>query len=212
MMPPSPPRVYLVTDPSGGSDLLSRTASALAGLPPGVAAVQLRARDATGRELLEAARGLRLVVSRAGQRLLVNDRVDVALAAGADGVHLPSAGIPPGDARALVGEGRLVAVSCHSAADVARAREGGADFATFGPVFDTPSKRRYGAPVGLERLREAATLGLPLVGLGGVDRSNAPAVVAAGARGVAAIRAWLEAKDPAAVVRELLEAVEAGKR
>ena len=212
MMPPRPPRVYLVTDPSAGGGLVAHAASALRGLPPGVVVVQLRAREATGRELLAAARALRRVVSEAGQFLLVNDRVDVALAAGADGVHLPSAGIPPGDARALLGKGRLVAVSCHSAADVARAREGGADFATFGPVFDTPSKRRYGAPVGLERLRDASSLGLPLVGLGGVNLSNAPAVVAAGAYGVAAIRAWLDAADPAAVVRGLLGAVESGKR
>jgi len=208
MMPPGPPRVYLVTDPSAGRDILSRTASALVGLPPGVVAVQLRARDATGRDLLAAARALRQVVSQAGQLLLVNDRIDVALAAGADGVHLPSAGVPPGDARVLVGKGRLVAVSCHSAADVLRARDGGADFVTFGPVFDTPSKRRYGAPVGLDRLREACALGLPIVGLGGVDASNAAAVAAAGAFGVAAIRAWLDAGDPGAAVRMLLEATQ----
>ncbi len=212
MMPPSPPRVYLVTDPSAGRDILSRTASALGGLPPGVVAVQLRARDATGRDLLATARALRQVVSRAGQLLLVNDRIDVALAAGADGVHLPSAGVPPGDARVLVGKGRLVAVSCHSAADVLRARDGGADFVTFGPVFDTPSKRRYGAPVGLDRLREACALGLPIVGLGGVDASNAAAVSAAGAFGVAAIRAWLDASDPGAAVRKLLEATKMRER
>lgn len=111
-----------------------------------------------------------------------------------------------------MGKGRLVAVSCHSAADVERARDGGADFATFGPVFDTPSKRRYGAPVGLDRLREASALGLPLVGLGGVDGSNAPTVVLAGAYGLGAIRAWLDAADPAAVVRELLEATKMRKR
>ncbi len=212
MMPPSPPRVYLVTDPSAGGGLVAHTASALRGLPPGAVAVQLRAREATGRDLLAAARALREVVAEAGQLLLVNDRIDVALAAGADGVHLPSAGVPPADARGLLGTGRLVAVSCHSAADVERARDGGADFATFGPVFDTPSKRRYGAPVGLERLEEASGLGLPLVGLGGVDVSNASDVVAAGAYGVAAIRAWLDAGDPGAVVRKLLEAVESGKR
>ena len=210
MMPPSPPRVYLVTDPSGGSGLVARAARALRGLPPGVVAIQVRARGATGRELLEAARALRTVAAEAGQLLLVNDRADVALAAGADGVHLPSAGIPPGDARRLVGDERLVAVSCHSQEDVARARDAGADFATFGPVFDTPSKRDYGPPVGLGPLREASLLGLPLVGLGGVDASNASAVVAAGAFGVAAIRAWLEASDPASVVRRLLDAVEKG--
>lgn len=210
MMPPSPPRVYLVTDPSGGPGLVARAAEALRGLPPGVVAIQLRARGATGRELLETARMLRTVAAGAGQLLLVNDRADVALAAGADGVHLPSAGIPPGDARRLVGDGRLVAVSCHSRDDVKRARDAGADFATFGPVFDTPSKRGYGPPVGLGPLREASLLGLPLVGLGGVDASNASAVVAAGAFGVAAIRAWLEASDPASVVRRLLDAVEKG--
>ncbi len=207
-MPPRPPRVYLVTDPSAGRGLVARTAAALRDLPPGVAAVQLRARGATGRELLELARALRPVVSEAGQFLLVNDRVDVMLSSGADGVHLPSAGIPPGEARRLVGNGRLVGVSCHSAADVERAREGGADFATFGPLFDTPSKRRYGEPVGLDRLREAARLGLPLVGLGGVDVENARGVFEAGAWGLAAIRAWLEAEDPAGVVRRLLDATQ----
>jgi len=206
MMPPSPPRVYLVTDPSAGPGLLACAAAALAGLPPGVVAVQLRARGATGRELLATARALREVVASAGQLLLVNDRVDVALASGADGVHLPAAGIPAGDARALLGPGRLIGVSCHSAEDVARNRAAGADFATFGPIFDTPSKRPYGAPVGLGRLREAAALGLPLLGLGGIDPSNAPSVAAAGAHGVAAIRAWLESPDPAAVVRALLVA------
>jgi len=95
---------------------------------------------------------------------------------------------------------------------VTRALAGGADFATFGPVFETPSKRAHGAPVGLEQLAVAARLGLPLLGLGGVDLSNASAVVAAGAWGLAAIRAWLEADDPAAVVRALLDAVERHRR
>jgi thiamine-phosphate pyrophosphorylase len=158
------------------------------------------------------ARALRAVVSEAGQLLLVNDRLDVAVAAGADGVHLPAAGIPPGEARRLVESGRLVAVSCHSAADVERARGAGADFATFGPVFDTPSKREHGAPVGLGPLREASLLGLPLVGLGGVDVANAAEVVAAGAHGLAAIRAWLDAPDPAIVVRQFLDATKTRER
>lgn len=209
MMPPTPPRVYLVTDPSAGGGLASHAAAALRGLPPRVVAVQLRARGASGRELLELGRALRRVVSEAGQLLLVNDRIDVALACGADGVHLPAAGVSPGDARAVLGPRRIVAVSCHSAADVALARDSGADFATFGPIFDTPSKRRYGPPVGLERLREAAALGLPLVGLGGVDLSNASEVMAAGASGVAAIRAWLDAPDPAGVVRRFLDVTQA---
>jgi thiamine-phosphate pyrophosphorylase len=212
MMPPSPPRVYLVTDASQAAALASRVASAVRGLPPGVVAVQLRAPGAAGRELLDQARALQGVIRDAGQRLVVNDRIDVALAAEADGVHLPSAGVPPADARSLLGEERLVGVSCHSASDVERAIAGGADFATFGPVFDTPSKRPHGAPVGTERLAEAARLGLPLLGLGGVDLSNAAEVVDAGASGVAAIRAWLEADDPSAVVRALLEIIERSRR
>jgi thiamine-phosphate pyrophosphorylase len=207
-MPPRHPRVYLVTDPSAGPALVARTASALRALPPGTAAVQLRDRGASARELLALARALREVTSATGQVLLVNDRIDVAMAAGADGVHLPSAGTPPGDARRLLGSGPLVAVSCHSGDDVARALAGGADFATFGPVYDTPSKRGFGPPVGLERLREAAALGLPLVGLGGIDPGNARAVALAGAVGVAAIRAWLEAADPGEAAGRLLAAME----
>lgn len=212
MMPPRPPRVYLVTDPSHGTGLPSRVASAIRGLPPQSVAVQLRAPGAAAGDLLAQARALLVVLRDGGQMLLVNDRVDVALAAGADGVHLPSAGTSPADARRLLGDGRLVGVSCHSIPDVARALAGGADFATFGPIFDTPSKRPYGAPVGTDRLAEAARLGLPLLGLGGVHLSNAAAVVDAGASGLAAIRAWLEADDPGAVVRGLLDAVERSRR
>jgi len=208
MMPARLPRVHLVTELSG-TDLPSRVAAGVAGLPPRAVAVHLRAKELAGKELLALARALRLVTSAAGQALLVNDRLDVALLAGADGVHLPAAGIPPGDARRLLGPGALVGVSCHSTDEVARARAAGADFATFGPVFDTPSKRIFGPPLGLDRLREAAAIGLPLVGLGGVQEANAVAVVAAGAFGVAAIRAWLSADDPGAAVRRLLSVADA---
>ena len=212
MMPPSPPPVYLVTDASLGEGLPERIASAIRGLPPRSVAVQLRAPGVPGRGLLALARAIEKAVRAGGQLLVVNDRVDVALAAGADGVHLPSAGIPPADARRLLGAGARIGVSCHSVADVAQAIRGGADFATFGPVFDTPSKRAYGEPVGLDRLAEAATLGLPLLGLGGVDLSNAAAVMEAGAAGVAAIRAWLEADDPSEAVRALVEVVQRTRR
>jgi thiamine-phosphate pyrophosphorylase len=200
------PRVHLVTDRRLAPDLAAAARRALEGLPPGAAALQLREKDLGGAELLRLARALLTACRESGQLLLVNDRVDVALAAGADGVHLPSAGVPPAEARRLVGPGLLVGVSCHSAAEVARAREGGADYATFGPVFDTPSKRAFGPPPGLAGLAEAARLGLPLVGLGGVDPGNAAAVRAAGAAGVAAVRAWLASPDPSAAVRALLAA------
>ena len=206
MMPPRNPRVYLVTDAVPASELPDRVAAALAGLPPAVAAVQLRAKDMGGKDMLALARALRGVARAAGQWLMVNDRLDVAVAAGADGVHLPSRGVPVADARRLLGPGAIIGASCHSVAEVRRARDGGADFATFGPVFDSPSKRAWGPPVGLDALREAARLGLPLVALGGVDPSNAASTVAAGAAGVAAIRAWLGAADAARAVRQLLAA------
>lgn len=201
-----PPRAYLVTEGGLVPDLVAAVRAAVAGLPPGAVAVQLREKAMPARDLLGLARALQAVCGPAGQPLLVNDRLDVALAAGAAGVHLPATGFAPEEARRLLPPGALVGVSCHSAEEVARAAAGGADFATFGPLFDTPSKRRFGAPVGLARLAEAARLGLPLLGLGGVDLANAAQVVAAGAHGVAAIRAWLGAPDPGAAVRGLVAA------
>jgi thiamine-phosphate pyrophosphorylase len=203
------PAVHLVTDRRLAPDLVAAARRALAAVPSGSVALHLREKDLGGAALLALARRLAAACRDAGQRLLVNDRLDVALAAGADGVHLPSAGVPAGEARRLLGPGRLVGVSCHGEADVRRAREAGADYATFGPVFDTPSKRAYGPPVGLEALAAAARLGLPLVALGGVEPANAPDAVAAGARGVAAIRAWLGPQGEDAV-RALLAAVRRG--
>jgi thiamine-phosphate pyrophosphorylase len=197
------PLVHLITDRRLAPDLAARAAAALAGLPPGTCAVHLREKDLGGRALLDLARALAAVCRAGGHVLLVNDRLDVALAAGADGVHLPSAGVPPADARRLLGPAALVGVSCHSPDDVRRARDGGASFATLSPLFDTPSKRAYGPPLGLGPLRAAAALGLPLVGLGGIAAARAGEVRAAGAAGVAAIRAWLEGPDPAAAVRAL---------
>jgi thiamine-phosphate pyrophosphorylase len=201
------PVVHLITDRRLAPDLAVRADAALAGVPPGLVAVHLREKALGGRDLLALARSLADVCHARGQLLLVNDRLDVALAAGADGVHLPAAGVPAADARRLLGAAALVGVSCHSASDVARARDGGASYATFGPIYDTPSKRAYGPPLGLAALREAARLGLPLVGLGGVDAARAPEVVAAGAVGVAAIRAWLGAEAPGEAVRALVAAI-----
>jgi thiamine-phosphate pyrophosphorylase len=201
-----PPVVHLVTDRREARDLAAQATAALAGAPPGRVALHLREKDLGGRELLALARALAPICRAAGQLFLVNERVDVALAAGADGVHLPAAGVPPAEARRLLGPRRLVGVSCHGAGDVRRARDGGADYATFGPVFDTPSKRPFGPPVGLAALAAAVPLGLPLVALGGVDADNAAQAAAAGAHGLAAIRAWLAADDPAALVRAFLAA------
>ncbi len=198
------PVVHLITDRRLAKDLAERVAAALAALPPGRVAVQLREKDLGGRALLALALALAAVCRAAGQRLVVNDRLDVALASGADGVHLPAAGVPPAEARRLLGPAAIVGVSCHSAAEVLRARDAGATYATLSPIYDTPSKRAYGPPVGLAVLAAAARLGLPVIALGGVTPARVGEVVAAGAHGVAAIRAWLEAADPSAAVRALL--------
>ncbi len=200
------PGVHLITDRRLALDLPARLAAALAGAPPGEVVVHLREKDLGGADLAALARALLPACRARGARLLVNDRLDVALALGADGAHLPSAGVPPAEARRLLGHGALLGVSCHSPAEVAAALAGGATFATFSPVWDTPSKRAFGPPVGLAALSAAARLGLPLVALGGVGPGNAAEALAAGAAGVAVIRAWLEGPDPAAAVAALLRA------
>lgn len=197
------PAVHLITDRRLAADLPARVRAAFRGLPPRTAALHLREKDLGGRELLALALAVGRACAEAHQLFLVNDRLDVAILVGADGVHLPSAGVPAADARRLLGPAKRVGVSCHSRADVEAARAAGADYATFSPIFDTPSKRAYGAPVGLEALRDAAGAGLPLVALGGITAESAPQVRAAGADGVAAIRAWLTGDDPAGAVRAL---------
>lgn len=201
---PAFPAVHLITDRRLVPDLPARVAAALRGLPPRTAAVHLREKELGGRALLQLALALRRACDLTGQLLLVNDRLDVALAARADGVHLPSAGVPVAEARRLLGPAAWIGRSCHSLADVERARDEGASYATFSPIFDTPSKREYGAPLGVEALRDAVALALPLVALGGITPANAPEVRAAGAAGVAVIRAWLAGDDPAGAVRALL--------
>ena len=201
---PRVPTLVLVTDrlATGGRDLVDVVAAALdAGLP----AVQLREKDLPGRQLLALAERLRTVTTRAGALLLVNDRVDVAAAAGADGVHLGGGSVPVDVARALLPAGALVGVSTHAAAEAAATT---ADFAVFGPVYATPSKAAYGPPQGEERFRAAAaTARVPLLAIGGVTASHVPVLRAAGASGVAVIRAILAAVDPAAATRALLSAL-----
>jgi len=206
-VPPPAFRLLLVTDRKlARRPLPELVETALASAAPGLIAVQLREKDLEARALAELARALVPVCRARGAPLLVNDRLDVALAVGAGGVHLPQASFKADDARRLLGPDKLVGVSCHSIEEVRDAKGCGAGYATFGPVFDTPSKRRFGPPVGLERLREAARLSLPLYGLGGVGVDNAGEVLEGGAAGVAAIGAWVGSSAEAlpGVVRALL--------
>jgi len=199
-------RLYLVTDrhATRGRRLPDLVECCL---QAGLRAVQLREKDLGARELLALARELRILTSRHGARLLVNDRIDVAMAAGADGVHLPSEALPPDVARPLIGPARLLGVSTHSASEAEVAERAGADFVLFGPVYDTPAKRRYGAPQGLAALAEVCRrVSLPVVAIGGVTAAHVPELRAAGAAGIAVIRALLRAADPARATAELLAA------
>lgn len=211
----SAPRLYLITDrkATGGRELVEVVAAALAGvagsgLEPGDVAVQLREKDLDGRALTDLARALRATTGAAGVRLFVNDRIDVALAVGADGVHLGGASLAPAEARAIAPM-LAVAVSAHGSADVRAAVGDSAPvaFAVFGPIRDTPSKRAYGPPLGFEALAQAARLDLPLLALGGIDVGDVPEALAAGAHGLACIRPVMAASDPAAAVRGLCQAL-----
>ena len=155
-------------------------------------------------DLLRLTRRVMSAVRPHGAAVLVNDRFDLARAAGADGVHLKSSGIPTRVVREALGRSFLVARSTHSPDEAETAGEEGADLVVFGPVFETPSKARYGPPAGLESLREAARRApVPVFALGGVDMENARACVDAGAAGLAMIRAVVSAAEPGAAVASL---------
>jgi thiamine-phosphate pyrophosphorylase len=163
----------------------------------GVGAVQIREKDLGDRDLYELARQARAALPPP-IRLLVNGRVDVALAAGADGVHLPADGLPVAPLRARFGRAVLIGRSTHRLAEVESARDAGADYVTFGPVYDTPGK---GAPTGLGELARAAAAGLPVYALGGVTLERLGEVAGTGAAGIAAIRLFQETSNLNAVAR-----------
>ena len=170
----------------------------------GVDYIQIRERDLPGRELLALACKARERAGGLSAKLLINERVDIALAAGLDGVHLPSNAVGPRRIRMIAPEGFVIGVSCHSTDQLRRAEDEGADFAVFGPVFDTPSKRQYGEPLGLESLTRACqAVELPVLALGGVGVDRVPSCVEAGAAGVAAISMFQSGVEIAQVVRRL---------
>jgi thiamine-phosphate pyrophosphorylase len=180
--------------------------------------IQIREKDLSSGVLFELVRDAIAEVRRTGgaqTRVIVNDRLDVAVACGADGVHLGHASVPAQDVIRWCRSGGapkefLVGVSCHSLQDARAAEAAGADYVFFGPVFDSPSKREFGAPQGTAPLREVTqTLRIPVVAIGGINTSNARECLEAGAAGVAAIR---EFQDSSAVerARKFVEAVHRG--
>lgn len=201
-----PGPLYLVTDrrQTGGRALGDVVEAALRG---GARLVQLREKDLSGLALTQLGDELRAVTRRHGALLLVNDRVDVALAVEADGAHLAGTSMAPGDVRPLLGPNRWIGASAHSAAQAKEAEAGGADFVVFGPVFETPSKARYGPPVGLDAFVEAkGALTIPVLAIGGIKAENVAQVARAGADGFAVISAILTDPDPESATRRLLQA------
>ena len=206
-MAPETPRVgfrlYVVTDrqQTAGRPLAEVIAAAARG---GLEAVQLREKDLSGRELHDLGVCLQKTLDPLRVPLLINDRIDVALALNAAGVHLAGHSLPTRIARRLLGPDKLLGVSTHSLDAALHAADEGADFVVFGPVFTTPSKVAYGPPQGLPRLAELVRdVPVPVIGIGGITPVNLPQVMQTGAHGVAMIRAVLAAPDPCAATQEL---------
>ena len=196
-------RLYIVTDrhEAAGRDLEEIMAAAAQG---GAGAIQLREKDLSARDLYALGVRLQAALSPYGVPLLINDRLDVALALDAAGVHLAGHSLPTAVARRVLGAGKLLGVSTHSVEEARCAAEDGADFIVFGPVFTTPSKVAYGPPQGLQHLTTVVrAVRIPVLAIGGIDHTNLPQVVQAGAYGVAMIRAVLAAPDPYKATQQL---------
>lgn len=191
--------VLLITEAEGKvDDALGIAGRALQG---GVNGIMVRRPRATALEVFEMTRRLRPATRRLGCLLIVNDRVDVALAADADGVHLGARSIPVVAARRVLGPDKLIGCSVHNLDEVGQAEESGADYLLLGPLFPTGSHPDR-PPLGLNAYREAVLRSeIPVLGLGGINRINVNKVSEAGGPGVAAISAFYDADDAAETAR-----------
>lgn len=206
-------RVYVITE-SRHARGRSHREIAEAAIRGGATAVQLRMKDEPARAVFDAARTIAPLCRAAGVALIVNDRVDVAVMAGADGVHIGQDDLPAAEVRALMGRRALIGVSAATVDEAVAAERAGADYVGVGSVYATATKPDAGAPVGLGRVTEIRrAVRVPVVGIGGITPSNAAAVIRAGAQGVAVITAVTLADDMSAAVRRLRETVDgAGAR
>jgi thiamine-phosphate pyrophosphorylase len=198
-------RLYAITDRkliTRYTSLITAVSQALSG---GVRAIQLREKDLETRELLKLTFKMRELTYKYDAKLFINDRFDVALAAGADGVHLTQNSIPAEEVRKTVRKKLLIGVSTHSLKEAKDAEKEGADFITFGPVYRTQSKIKYGRPVGLDALRQVCRqMKLPVFALGGIKTGRIKKVQDAGAYGVSMISEIFKADNIKQRARELV--------
>jgi thiamine-phosphate pyrophosphorylase len=201
-MPFELPKLYPVTDRRlSGLSHAGQVARLIEG---GATFIQLREKHLSPREFYREAEEALRVARACGAKLIINDRADIALALGADGVHLGQDDMPPLAARALLGEAAVVGFSTHSVGQAVAAARLPLDYVAVGPIFETKSKEKPDPVVGLEglrRVREAVGVSVKLVAIGGVTRENAPSVLAAGADSVAVISALLRPQDPEEITR-----------
>ena len=195
-------RLYVIIDVScaGARDLSRLTEEAIRG---GADAIQLRDKRSPTRAVLQRARDLHRITQPAGVPLIINDRLDIALAVGAEGVHVGQDDLPVAAAKALLGRGRIVGQSTHSLEQALQAQQEGADYIAVGPVYPTPTKPDA-SHVGLPLITTVkARVKAPMVCIGGIDHGTLPAVLAAGAPCVAVVRAVCGADHPEAAARRL---------
>jgi thiamine-phosphate pyrophosphorylase len=179
----------------------------------GATMIQLRHKTASGRELFSWAQEIRTLCRKYEALFFVNDRIDIALACAADGVHLGQEDIPARIARTIAGETMLVGISATSLEEALKAQKEGADYIGLGHIFPTGSKEKHHPPLGIETLEKAASiLSIPIVAIGGVTLENAPALVAAGADGIAVISAVSRTPSPMQAAMDLAKAINPARR
>jgi thiamine-phosphate pyrophosphorylase len=206
------PTLNLVTDRTlaGARALSEIVAEAIAG---GVTLVQLREKQASTREFLEVATRLRRLTRQTATTLLINDRVDIALAVDADGVHVGQDDLPAELARELLGPERILGVTAGTVELVRAAQRAGADYVGCNAVFATPTKSDTGAPLGLDGLRRlVAGSPLPVIAIGGINADNVAEVAATGASGIAVVSAIVAAEDPRTAAKRLRERFEMARK
>ena len=204
--------LYLVTDRSlsKGRSTLEIVRAAVTG---GASCIQLREKQCGTREFINEALALKPLLKERSIPLIINDRLDVALAVEADGVHLGQTDMPIAMARKIAGTSLLIGISVESLEDALEAQREGADYLGISPVFATPTKTDTAAPLGLAGVSKIrARVDLPMVGIGGINEANAASVIAAGADGVAVVSAIVSAADPVAASKSLRASIDRALR